>query len=364
MLRLTVIDLARHRVRTAVTAVGVALGVATIVAILSLTAGIERAAAGLIHLGGAQIGLFQADVGDLTASALPASLVPRVAAIEGVSQATPVSVAADELPGSGSFLVFGVEPRGFVMHSLVFLAGRAPRAADELVLGQAAAAATHLGVGDTLRLRAGSFRVVGVYDAGVPFENQGAAVLPDAAAAMRGSDSVTTVAVRIALGARTADVTRRLERAFHGTVAISQPGQIDRVDTNSLLVRQAALAFAALALIVGGIAVANTMLMAVFERRTDFALLMAIGWPRRLVAALVLQEGVALSLVGAVLGIGLGVLAGSVLVDVSSATSLVSPHVSAWTLARAVLIAGATGLLGSLYPAWWITRMRPAEVLG
>jgi len=363
MLRLTAIDLVRHRVRTVLTAVGVALGVATIVAVLSLTAGIQRAAAGLIHLGGAQIGLFQANIGDLTASALPPSLVSRVADIEGVSQATPVAVATGELPGSGSFLVFGVDPRGFVMRSLVFLSGRAPRRSDEAVLGQAAAAAIHLGVGDRLALRAGSFRIVGVYDAGVPFENQGAGVLPAAATKMRGSENVTTIAVRVAVGARTSDVVERLQRAFRGTVAISQPGQIDRVDTNALLVRQAALVFAALALIVGAIAVANTMLMAVFERRTDFALLISIGWPRRLVGALVLQEGVALSLVGALLGIGLGVLAGSLLVHLSSTQSLVSPYVSAWTVGRAVLIAAATGLLGSLYPAWWITRTRPADVL-
>lgn len=364
MLRLTGIDLARHRVRTILTAIGVGLGVATIVAVLSLTAGIRRAAGGLIHLGGAQIGLFQGNVGDLTASQLPPSLVGRVARVPGVSQATPVAVAADELPGSGSFLVFGVDPRGFVMRSLVFLAGRPPQRRGETALGRAAAAAAGVHVGDRLALRSGAFRVVGIYDAGVPFENQGAAVLLPDAARMRQSADPTTIAVRIAVGARTNDVSRRLQRAFHGTAVISQPGQIDRVDTNTLLVRKAAILFAALALVVGAIAVANTMLMAAFERRSDFAVLMAIGWPRRLVGALVLQEGLVVSLAGALLGVGLGIAAGSALVRLSSAGSLVSPYVSAWTIARAVLVALGTGLVGSLYPAWWITRLRPADVLG
>ena len=87
---------------------------------------------------------------------------------------------------------------------------------------------------------------------------------------------------------------------------------------------QAAGVFVVLALVIGGIAVMNTMLMAVFERRREFALLLAVGWPRRMVAELV----------------------------------------EAWALARAVLVAAAMGAAGSLYPAWWVSRLRVAEALG
>jgi hypothetical protein len=77
---------------------------------VSLSAGIERSAAGLVNLGGAELGLFQGGVGELTASALPVSLVARVARRPGVAEAAPIAVAAGELPGSQSFLIFGVEP--------------------------------------------------------------------------------------------------------------------------------------------------------------------------------------------------------------------------------------------------------------
>ena len=120
----------------------------------------------------------------------------------------------------------------------------------------------------------------------MPFEDQGAALPLAVVERMRGRPGdATTIAVKIARGARASELGDRLGRAFPGTVAISQPGQVSRVDTNSLLVRKAAVVFAALALIIGGIAVMNTMLMAVFERRAEFALLLAVGWPRRLVAA-------------------------------------------------------------------------------
>jgi putative ABC transport system permease protein len=365
LLRLTLIDLLRHPVRTILTATGVALGVATIVALLSLTSGVERAATGLIHLGGAEVGMFQGGVGDLTASALPTDLVPRVRDTPGVADATPVAVATNQLPGVGSFLVFGVEQESFLLRRLVFLAGRAPTRTDEIVLGTGAARELALHVGDRLPLAGGTFRIVGVYDSGVPFEDQGAGLLLPAAQSMRGRRSdVTTIAVSLDRGARADDVRARLDDSFRGTVSISEPGQVARVDTNTLLIRKAAVVFAALALVIGAVAVANTMLMAVFERREEFALLLAVGWPRRLVGALVLQEGVLISLAGALVGIALGVAGGELLVRAFAASGLVVPDVTLWTLARAVLVATAIGAAASVYPAWRITRLRPAEVLG
>lgn len=366
MLHLILVDLRRHAARTLLTVLGIAIGVATIVALLALSAGIDRSAAGLINLGGAQLGMFQGGVGELTASSLPQSLAPRVKRRPGVEDATPIAVATGELPGEPSFLVFGVDPDSFVFRSLVFTAGRPARGPREAVVGDAAARELDIAVGDTLTLRrGGTFRVVGVYRSGVSFEDQGAALPLDVVARIRGRPGdATTIAVKVDRGRRAAEVGRELERAFPGTIAINQPGQVARVDTNSLLLRKAATLFVAIALIIGGIAVMNTMLMAVFERRGEFALLLAVGWPRGMVARLVVAEGVLLSLAGALAGVAVGVAAGELLVRAFEASALVSPYFSAWTFARAFLIAAAMGTIGSLYPAWWVTRLMPARALG
>ena len=365
MWHLILVDLRRHTARTVLTALGIAIGVATIVALLALSSGIDRSAAGLINLGGAELGMFQAGVGELTASSLPETLVPRVRRRPGVADATAIAVATGELRQRPSFLVFGVEPQSFVYRSLVFVGGRGAVGPREAVLGDAAAAALKLDVGDDLRLSVGTFRVVGIYHAGVPFEDQGAALPLRVVEQIRGRPGdATTIAVKLERGARAGEVGERLGRAFPGTVSISQPGQVSRVDTNSLLIRKAATLFVALALIIGGIAVMNTMLMAVFGRASEFALLLAVGWPRRLLAQLVLAEGLILSLAGAVVGIALGIAAGELLVRTFDASALVSPHFEAWGLARALIVAAAMGTLGSLYPAWWVTRLTPSQALG
>ena len=115
---LIIVDLRRHAARTVLTAVGIAIGGATIVALLALSAGIERSAAGLINLGGAELGMFQGGVGELTASSLPQSLVPRVKRQPGVADATPIAVATGELREKPSFLVFGVQADSVVWRSL------------------------------------------------------------------------------------------------------------------------------------------------------------------------------------------------------------------------------------------------------
>ena len=365
MSHLILVDLRRHAARTVLTALGIAIGVATIVALLGLSAGVERSAAGLVNLGGAELGMFQGGVGELTASSLPQVLAERVEREPGVAAATPIAVATGELPGTASFLVFGIDPDSFVFRSLVLTAGRAPNAPDEAMVGAAAARQLGLDVGERLELRGGGFRIVGVYNAGVPFEDQGAALPLTAVERIRGRPGdATTIAVKVAPGTRASELGDQLGRAFPGTVSISQPGQVARIDTNSLLIRKTALVFAALALVIGGIAVMNTMLMAVFERRAEFALLLAVGWPRRLVGQLVLREGLILGLAGALVGLAIGIAAGELLVRAFGASALVSPHVTAWTLMQAVIVAAATGTIGSLYPAWWVSRLRITEALG
>jgi putative ABC transport system permease protein len=362
---LVFVDLLRHRARTALTALGIAIGVATIVALLGLSAGIERSAAGLVNLGGAELGMFQGGVGELTASSLPQSLAARVRREPGVEDATPIAVATGELSEEPSFLVFGVEPGSFVYRALVLVEGRSPRAADETIVGDAAARQHGLRVGGRLELAEGGFEIVGIYHAGVPFEDQGAALPLATVSRMRDRpEDATTIAVKVARGVRASELGDRLGRAFPGTVAISQPGQVSRVDTNSLLVRKAALVFGALAVLIGGIAVMNTMLMAVFERRAEFALLLAVGWPRRLVAELVLRQGLILGLGGALAGIALGTAAGGLIVRALGVSALVSPRFTPATLAIAVAVAAVTGTIGSLYPAWWVTRLRVSESLG
>jgi putative ABC transport system permease protein len=104
------------------------------------------------------------------------------------------------------------------------------------------------------------------------------------------------------------------------------------------------------------------MAMAVLERARELALMSAVGWSPRQVGGLVLLEGVAVSILGAGVGLLLGALGAGGLTDALGVSDVVHPDVTAWSMGRGLIIGIAIGVLGGLYPAWRVSRL-PAEEL-
>ena len=93
-----------------------------------------------------------------------------------------------------------------------------------------------------------------------------------------------------------------------------------------------------IALVIGAISVTNTMAMSVLERQGELALLSTVGWSDARVAALVIGEGIGVSVLGAAIGLVLGVLGSLLLVDVMGVGAYVSPSMTAWGLGRGLLV--------------------------
>ena len=364
MLALIVANLRRRMARTAITAAGIAVGVAAIVALLALSAGLDRTAGQLVHLGRADLGLFQRDAGDPTSSVLPLSLVARVKAQPEIVDATPLQLVVGAIPRAPSAIVFGLQQDGFVARRLVYTAGRA-EGHGQVVIGGLLAQQLHARPGQTIRIGGRSFVIAGVYQSGITFEDSGAiTTLGDAQSiAGRTSQEATSIAVRLVAQVTPATAERQLAAAFPGVSAISDPSEAIRAGANSDLISKAVLLIVVLALIIGALTVANTMLAAVLERRRELALLATIGWSGSQLAALVLGEAVAVSILGTAAGLVLGVLASGLLPAMLGLQSFISPELTAWGLGRASLIGVAIGVLGAVYPIWRVTRTWTAAAL-
>jgi putative ABC transport system permease protein len=107
----------------------------------------------------------------------------------------------------------------------------------------------------------------------------------------------------------------------------------------------------------------NTSLLSFYERIREFGLLRATGWTRRRVFGLVLGEALLVSLVGAALGIGIGVAAVVGLTQVSSLVGVFQPAYHASIFGRALSFAFAMAVLGALYPAIQAARLAPRVAL-
>lgn len=360
----TLSTLRRRPGRTFLTALGTALGIATIVALLAVAGGAQRSAGNFLHLGASDLGLFQKDAADPTTSVLSTGLIGQLRRTPGIADATPLVLLVEGLPKAPGAVVFGADASGFLANRLVFSGGRMYRSAGEMVVGDQLAQQLHTRVGAELAVRGRKLRVVGVYHIGVAFQDTGAFIPLATAQAITGRQGeATTIPVKLAVGTRPALAERTLSRRFPGISVIADAEEATRAGANGQLVSKAALVIAVLALVIGGIGVMNTMLMAVIERRSEFALLSAVGWSGPQIAARVLIEGVVTTILGAIIGLVLGIAGAHLLVNALNAQEFVSPQVTAWALGRALLVGVLLGVLGGLYPAWRAAHLAPARVL-
>jgi putative ABC transport system permease protein len=109
--------------------------------------------------------------------------------------------------------------------------------------------------------------------------------------------------------------------------------------------------------------VATTLLMAVNERTYEIGVLAALGWSDFSILSLIVLEGVLMTAIGALLGLGLGLLVMQVASGTDMAAGYLRPYTNAGLVLRTVLLTIAIGTLGALYPAWRATRLDPAEAL-
>ena len=152
-------NLQHRRARTLLTAAGVAIGVALIVALLSIAAGVRNTAKDLIHIGRADFGVFQEGASDLTRSLLPQSLEGRIRATQGVEDVAGVFLRVSKVDTADSFLVFGYNPHEFAYRRLVIVRGHRPAGGRQALLGDLGAKTLHVAPGDTITVEKRRFRV-------------------------------------------------------------------------------------------------------------------------------------------------------------------------------------------------------------
>ena len=144
------------------------------------------------------------------------------------------------------------------------------------------------------------------------------------------------------------------------TVQVSQPSDILKAEVaakgayNGLL-----LGLGAVALLVGGVGIANVMVISVLERRSEIGLRRALGASRRHVAEQFLAEALLLSVLGGVAG----TVIGGVATAIYAATQHWSVQIPALALYGGIGAALAIGAIAGLYPAMRAARLSPTEAL-
>ena len=158
-----------------------------------------------------------------------------------------------------------------------------------------------------------------------------------------------------------------LLRRTHNLAATDQPdfnvlNQTDILNTLSTVTRTLTIflgAIAGISLLVGGIGIMNIMLVSVTERTREIGLRKAVGATRNQILLQFLIETVTLSLLGGIIGILLGVG----IATVFSATGLITSVITADSITLAFIFALLIGVFFGLYPAFRAANLHPMEAL-
>jgi len=355
-------NLTRRPTRTLLTMTGIGIAIMAMVSLGALANGLvaemtEVAGGPGIHLVG-----IQADA-SIDLSTIDERVVRRIASLPGVEHAEGFLTGYASVGDLPFFVVFGYHPQGYGIRDFRIVEGQPLKANRQILLGRVAADNLGKEVGQTLRLFDVPFRIVGIYETGVPFEDGGAVIsLRDAQSLFGQPRKVSFLGVRLKDPARAEAVERAIETRFP-EVAISPASDFAEDVADLRLTRASTWAISFLALVVGGAGMMNTMVMSVFERTREIGVLRAVGWRRGRVLRMILQESVALSILGGVAGLGVGALLVGLLNLNPVMAGFVKARFSPSLFLQALTTALVLGAVGGIYPAWRASRMRPVEAL-
>ena len=402
-LRIAVRALRVNKLRSALTALGIVVGVAAVVCMVSVGAGAQAEVSEKIRTLGANLLLVMPGARNSGGARLESGTQPTLTEEDAASirrELVDAQVAAPLLSRSMPLvaanknwvsLVAGINGDYLVAREWQIANGRS-FTGDEIASGAKVAIVGSViieelfdgraGVGETFRIGSVPFTVIGVLDkkglgaAGrsqddvvfIPLSTAKSRVL----GAVRGTtrEALDFISIKVSDATAMPELERKIEALLRQRHRVREDAPSDfRIENPAdvLIARGAAvrilsvllIAVAAVSLVVGGISIMNIMLVSVTERTREIGLRMAVGASRRDIRWQFLIEALILALMGGLVGAVFGAAAAVAIAWKAGWPILISP----WAIILACGFAGFIGISFGLYPAHRAARLDPIVAL-
>ncbi|MBI4451121.1 ABC transporter permease [Candidatus Woesearchaeota archaeon] len=396
---LALLALRGRKLRTWLTMLGIFIGIAAVVALISLGQGLQGAILDQFEKVGSDKlfimpkGTFGA-VGLTTTANLTKDDLARLRRVRGVQDAAGhitegalISLKDERVPAVVGSLPENALERQLVIevHTYEPEQGRwmKPGQDDAVVIGNDFARTTiltrKLALRDKVTIADREFRVVGILKrVGAP-DADGAVFMAEQAVRDTlnlSKDTYSVLIIRVARGADIARVEADVERAMRKSHDVKEGKEdfdvqspedlLQTLNTVFAIVQAVLVGIAAISLLVGGIGIMNTMYTSVLERTRDIGVMKAVGARNGDVMLLFLFESGMLGLAGGAVGVALGAGVSKAIEYVAYqalGSPLIKAALPAYLLAGALAFSFIIGAISGIAPAYRAARLRPVEAL-
>jgi len=363
-------NLLRRKIRTLLTVLGIAIGVAAIVALGALSNGLQAGYGSMLQGSKADLVLSQPNAMDISYSSVDEEIGKQLEAAPEVSEISAMVQGFTEAENQPFFFVFGYPSNSFVLPRFKIKTGTGLDSREAMtahgkpvLLGKAASEVMNKSVGDTLRLTGSIYRIVGIYETGSAFEDSGAVMgLKDSQELLGRQRQVSLYYIRLKEPAMRERFLMRVERQWPD---FSVSGVKEYSEKQSMTEMMSAFVWVigSLAIVIGGVGMMNSQLMAIMERTREIGVLRAVGWSSKRVLWMILMESILVCLLGGLVGISIAYFLISNLSRTTTVLGLNTGNVTQDLLIQAMSVVIVLGLVGGLYPAWRASQLQPVEAL-
>jgi putative ABC transport system permease protein len=401
-IRIALRALKANKLRSSLTVLGIVIGVAAVVALLSIGKGATQGITSQVEGMGTNLitvttsRMFGPGGGGAatTASLLYSdyeAIITKVSNIAGIAPYYQSQEAVATSNRTSNYSVIGITPSYESVTLQTIELGRFLTSSDGLtkkrvaVIGATVSSDLFQGlnpIGRTIKINNVDFEVVGVLaskgtsgfmsgDSNVliPLET-GYSKVFGARARSNGKNTLSGISISAASAESTDAVisaTETVLRSQHnlglnddlGFSVSSQAQMLSSLSSITSTLTALLGAIAGISLLVGGIGIMNITLVSVTERTREIGLRKAVGAPRKAILFQFLVETVTLSLIGGVLGIALG----SAIAGVVTFLGLITATITIDVLVLSFTFSALIGLFFGIYPAWQASKLSPIEAL-
>jgi putative ABC transport system permease protein len=364
-------NILRTKTRTGLTVFGVLIGITAIVALGSISEGINTMINEELEFLGGTIMVTSEEGGGFMmgfgGSEITPEQIDELESFSGVKEVVPLTFAIGEMAAmqGPEYMIIGVDPAKqefYVGKGIELDSGRELESDNEfsVMLGYKYAEDHDLEVGDTLEFEEEDFEVIGIFEENKDVDE--IIVMPlGTMMEVYDLDSYGAAYVVPDNVGKIESLAEEIEEDFDDLSAQTQAEIAKQAAQIVDTIRVFTLGMAGISAVVGGLGVMNTMIMSIMERRREIGIMKSIGATNRFILTQILLESIMITLIGGILGVLIGSLGSYSLRFVAGglAQARVTFDLVFWSLIFTTFL----GLFGGFYPAWKAAKLDPIEAI-